>query len=60
MHLNDLPRILLRLWWLVVAVTVVVAGATMWAASASRISAVSSSISAAGFAVERSAKLTSQ
>ena len=29
MHLNDLPRILLRLWWLVVAVTVVV-GSSGW------------------------------
>ncbi|MBK7820123.1 MAG: hypothetical protein IPJ61_03365 [Tessaracoccus sp.] len=35
MHLNDLPRILLRLWWLVVAITVVVAGAALWIASAS-------------------------
>ena len=48
MHLNDLPRILLRLWWLVVAVTVVVAGATMWAASASRSYAARTDVTVVG------------
>lgn len=48
MHLNDLPRILLRLWWPVVAVTVVVAGATMWAASASRSYAARTDVTVVG------------
>ena len=48
MHLNDLPRILLRLWWLVVAVTVVVAGATLWVASASQSYAARTDVTVVG------------